>query len=210
MTLDFVQNAKELFSAHFEVLHHGQIIGQMSLTQASPLHRTWSGQCFGREISMTDIPRKTAGLTGKILWPYSIAINSCEIGTVYQTRYKAGLLHSFDYVQMRLAGRQYDLFSIGFGKDGAKAPIYCGDRQRALMEKPAVVYNDLHCYHITAADQDDGLAALLFCCYLYASSAFRAGNKVVRSVEKNYTHTTNKRLLEKYDPLFKELYTDKN
>ena len=93
MTLDFFQNAKELFSAHFEVLHHGQIIGQMSLTQASPLHRTWSGQCFGREISMTDIPRKAAGLTGKILWPYSIAINSCEIGTVYQTRYKAGSAH---------------------------------------------------------------------------------------------------------------------
>lgn len=205
MTCDIVQNSKELFSAGFELIHDNQNIGQMSFQgQLGSMEGVWSIQCFDKNIVMECCRCRDANTTQKVFRPYSVTFNSSNAGEVFQSKYRAGFLKSFDYNQLLLFGTSYSLYPIGFGNDGFKCPIYAGNRQIALIEKPCVVYNDLHSYHITAIDVESALIAVLFCAYMYVNSAYKPGNKVSKSVEKNITKTTNKLLLAKYNAQFKE------
>lgn len=205
MTFDIVQNSKELFSACFELVCGGKKIGQMSLQgRLGSMEGVWTIQCFDKNITMEHCRRSNVNTTQKVFRPYSVVIDSSNGGAVFQSRCKAGFLKSFDYNRLLLLGMSYDMYPIGLGKDGFKCPVYHGNEQIALIEKPCIVYNDLHSYHITAMDAPSALTAVLFCAYMYVNTAYKPGSKVSKSVEKSITVTTNKLLLAKHDAQFKE------
>lgn len=205
MTFDIVQNSKELFSAGFELVCDGKKIGQMSLQgRLGPMEGVWTIQCFDKNITMERCRRSDVNTTQKVFRPYSVIIDSSNGGAVFQSRYKAGFLKSFDYNRLLLLGMSYDMYPIGLGNDGFKCPVYHGNGQVALIEKPCIVYNDLHSYQITAIDAPSALTAALFCAYMYVNAAYKPGSKVSKSVEKSVTVTTNKLLLAKYNAQFKE------
>lgn len=130
--------------------------------------------------------------------------NDAEKGTVYQTTYKGGLLHSFEFHEMILEQNTYHLYGIALGKEGSKFPIYEGAKQTAQAEKDCIIYNDMHNYRIYADGEESAWIALLFCLYMYVNACYEPGKKVRKSVEKFISVTTNETLLQKYDPHFKD------
>lgn len=98
----------------------------------------------------------------------------------------------------------YKMYPIGFGKEGAKNPIYCGEEQIALIEKDCEVVNDLHTYKLFCLTEQSSVIALLFAMYMYSMTGYKVGEKVTKSVEKRVSITTNKHLKAMYDPSFKE------
>lgn len=105
----------------------------------------------------------------------------------------------YDHHKMTVTGLEYQLYPIGYGKGGYRNPVYQGNAQIALVEKDAVVYNDLHSYTITAADEQNIFISILFCCYMYTIGCYVPGEKVSQSVVKNFNKSTNKELLAKDD-----------
>lgn len=205
MIFDIVQRTKALFSADFDIVHKGRIIGHMLFQgRLGSMEGVWTIQCLGRTVSMERCSAGEAGAVDEWTFrPYAVSVDGSEAGAVYQTRHRAGLFRSFDYHRLQLLGTTYVEYLIALGKEGGKCPIYVGDRQAALIEKDSVVYNDLHHYHVTAAGEEPALAAVILCGYMYANAAYKPGQKVTKSVEKDYSKTTDKALLEKLDPQFK-------
>ena len=105
---------------------------------------------------------------------------------------------------MEFNDKKYDLYPIGFGNEGGKHPVYCGDTQIAQVEKPAEVRDDLHNYTIYAIDSDAAELSVLLVAYMYVNANYKPGEKVTKSYVKCYSITKNKTLLSKYDPEFKE------
>lgn len=203
MIFDIVQNSKELFFADFDIIRGDQTIGQMSFQgKFGSMEGEWLIRYFDKEIVMKHCHQKEVRAKSKVFRPYSICINSDSVGFAYQTRFNAGIFKSFDYEQLSMLGTTYSLYSIGFGEDGFKCPIYDCNRQVALIEKPCIVYNDLHKYHIISTKNESDLAAVLLCGYMYVNSAYKPGNKVSNAIEKNISITKNKLLIDKYDSNF--------
>ena len=53
--------------------------------------------------------------TQKVFRSYSVIIDSSNVGAVFQTRYKAGFLKSFDYNQLLLFETSYSMYPIDLG-----------------------------------------------------------------------------------------------
>lgn len=202
MILDVIQTSKELFSASFIIERQNIKIGNFSLQgRLGSMEAEIQGTIYEQPFKMVygkmddlevDCPFR----------PYLIYKGDLLNGTVYQTTFNGGLFKRFDYHQMKLNGKIFDLFPIGFGKEGSKSPIYNGDEQIAQIEKECVVYNDLHKYRIFAVDAFASQIAIFFCIYMYVNAGYKPGEKVVHSEVKVVSTTTNKLLKEKYNPEF--------
>lgn len=202
MILNIVQNSKDLFYASFVIKHGSVEIGHFFLQgKFGSMEARISGIINGESFEMAY--GKTDRLKfGKLFRPYVISELDKVNGVVYQTQSKDSWLKRFNYHQMKIQDNIYDLFPIGFGNDGSKNPIYNGNEQIAQIEKECIVYNELHKYRIYAKDIYAAQISIFFCIYMYINAAYRPGEKVVLSKTKMVSKTTNKLLLEKYDPLF--------
>ena len=204
MIIDVIQTKKELFESEFSIRHQEIEIGKMHLAgKLSSMEGKWTVEFDNHHINLeygkSNLPKGV-----KTFRPYDITIDQSRCGAVYQTRSKDSFLKKYDFHQMLLLGKYYDLYPIGFGEMGAKNPIYCGTEQVGQINKECVVYNDLHNYQIYAFD-NDVIAAIIFCCYMYVNAGFKPGVKTTMSVVKVVSKTTNKLLLSKYQPSFENL-----
>lgn len=159
---------------------------------------TWYAGGFLKEHQLPD--------KSKAYRPYKIFDSEQRIlGNVAQIDQKEGWFTTISYMQMYIAGqKQYDLYPIGFGAEGGKHPVYCGNKQIAQIEKPSEIYNDLHHYTIYALDQDSAKISALFAAYMYINANFDPGQKAVKSYVKYTSITLNKSLKQKYNPDFKD------
>lgn len=204
MILDVIQISKELFSANFIINRGSKQIGSFLLQGRLGSMEAIICGCFG-ERSFEMKYGSTDDLDIKYPFrPYIISENNIEYGTIYQTKYKGGLFNKFDYHQMKKNGLTFDLFPIGFGKEGSKSPIYIENKQIAQIEKESIVYNDLHNYRIYAKDDYSAYIAILFVVYMYINAGYKAGEKELSSTVKVVSTTTNKILKGKYNPDFKK------
>ena len=138
--------------------------------------------------------------------PYKIFNSEHRIlGNVAQIDQREGWFTTISYMHMYIVDQeQYDLYPIGFGAEGGKHPVYCGNKQIAQIDKPCEIYNDLHHYTIYAVDQDAAEISALFAAYMYINASFEPGQKVKQSYAKCTSITLNKTLKQKYNPDFKE------
>jgi len=60
--------------------------------------------------------------------------------------------------------------------------------------------NVLHNYDIYSVDKEGAFISVLTSCYMYVTTCYKSGVKVIESVKKNYSKTTNKKLIAKYNP----------
>ena len=68
--------------------------------------------------------------------PYEISDNKNERqGVVAQTDRKDGLISTTSYLEMAYGGKVLQLYQIGFGAEGGRRAVYCGDKRIAQIEK---------------------------------------------------------------------------
>lgn len=209
MYLELVQRSKELFTADFDIVENQSAVGSLALQgKLGSLDAKITIQYRGSEISLTPGVRDFNILAKKPFRPYTIAFNGNNKGVICQTEIKTGMFSKIEFHQIEMSGQIYEMYPIGFGNEGAKNPIYVGNDQRGLIEKDCEIINDLHIYKITCVDELSAIIGLLFAAYMYVNAAFKPGVAVTKSVHKVISKTTNKALLQKYNPSFKQKYFD--
>lgn len=206
MIFQIIQKSVNLFAAEFVIQGTaGEELGRIRLQGSI---RTYTADMDGyflqHRFSLQYGMRDRHSIEGKKIQPYSVSVDGRECGAVFETIQRESLFKSYSFHRLVLNSVEYDRYPIGMGEEGGKHPIYHGNRQVALIEKDAVVYNALHQYRIYAEDAYAGLCAVLFACYMHVQGAYRAGEKIQKSVVKRVTYTRDKALLDKYDPGFKE------
>lgn len=210
MILKIEQQQKELFSADFTIWRLEKEVGFIfvqgkfgSMESEITIHlfdKDYYMVYAGGLLKERPLPDKS-----KAYRTYKIFDSEHRIlGNVAQIDQKEGWFTTISYMHMYIAGReQYDLYPIGFGTEGGKHPVYCGNKQIAQIEKPSEIYNDLHHYTIYAVDQDAAEISALFVAYMYINANFNPGQKVKKSYTKYNSITLNKTLKQKYNPDFK-------
>lgn len=200
MKVIFRQTQKELFSAEFVAEINGVPYGHFTFQGAlGSMNGTWKGIFSSKTFSMYAEDEKKHNWKDSYYRPYLFEIDATRRGCVFKTEHVKNWFSRYDYHKMTVNGLDYQLYPIGYGKDGYRSPVYQDNTQIALVEKDAVVYNDLHTYAITATDEQNAFISILFCCYMYAIGCYVPGEKVSQSVVKNFNKSTNKDLLAKDD-----------
>lgn len=207
MIFNVIQTKKDLYAADF-VCGNSSCVGKMHLEGGlASMEGRWSIECFDRVWNM-EIRRKMSR-GDKIFRPYEILEYGETVGHVYQTYQKTGVFSRYDYHHMEYHGISYDMFPIGFGREGSKSPIYMGSRQISLIEKECEVIDELHQFHVFAEDDRAAEVSVLFACYMYTNAFYVPGKKVTSSVSKTVSISTNKELKAKYDSKFKKRIQEK-
>lgn len=203
MIAEFTQTSQNPFLATFELRVGGAVTGvarfEGQLGSRDGLWYLETDQSVWNMGRIANPPTEK-----KAFRTYSIQRNGMPAGVVYSATEKTGLFRCYQFHRMLFGVTNYELYPIGFGKEGAKCPIYQGTQQIALLEKPATVYNGLHRFSIFSQDEQAQNIAMLFCAYSYILGCYRPGEKVVQGVKTTYTISTNKVLKSKYDSEFKK------
>ncbi len=204
MHLVMRQQAKELFEATFVIGANNMQIGDMRITsQISRVGGDWTINYSGTQIALKR-GKNFAPKEDKPFRPYDIYVNNEGVGSVYQKIIKEGGPFSDEYpvFVLWLNGVCYTLYPVCFGEEGAKSPVYCNGVQVAEVHKAAVIYDDLHEYNIYMYDRQYGLACILLCAHSYDIGFYKNGEKITKGYYKKLYTTTDKELLEKYNPAF--------
>jgi hypothetical protein len=196
-------------SAEYEMVSSVQKLGQGTLQNNFIYGGTFHFSFLGKNLSLRYEPLEQAKSwlkkrEEKTDVPYSILLDGEVCGIIGIKVSKGGIFSKFDYFAMNYLGKQYSMYEIGLGKEGIKYPVFCGERQVALLEKDTVVYDNLDIYHAFAVDEVAGEIGTIFALYLDARSYANRGKIVKASVEHVYYRTINKKLLATYHPEFKD------
>ena len=212
MILRVEQQIKNMWSALFYIFEDEdrigwfEVQGKMGSMEANILMEI-SGKKYEMAYSGEKIlkEKRIPGTKDTIFRPYHIECRYDEKkGDVWQCDRKTGMFRISSFYQMEFNDKKYDLYPIGFGNEGGKHPVYCGDTQIAQVEKPGEIRDDMHNYTIYAIDSDAAELSVLLVAYMYVNANYKPGEKVTKSYVKCYSVTKSKTLLSKYDPEFKE------
>lgn len=205
MIFDVIQKKKDLFTADFEYNYQDWKIGESHMAGGlGSRDGKWDITFMNRHIGMDSQPLNARAES--VFRPYSVFGEDIGAGSIYQSFAKSeGVFGSKYYFHMlNIDGESYTAYPIGFGKEGYKTPVYCGDQQIALVTKDYIVYDDLHHFKVYAASEKAAFVAVLFISYMYVNAYYKAGQKVHTSVSKAVTISTNKDLKKKYNPEFEK------
>lgn len=206
MILYLLQTGNGCYSALFDLIQDGCLIGRASMVGSigSPDGK-WCLE--GKQYHMSMEP-----LTFGTLSDFLAQRKACNCArpyvaddgsVVFLRRRKEGLFKPMcNYVRLENGTGNFESVSIGFGKDGVRSPLLCGEKQVALVESSCVVQNDLHRFRIAALDTASARAAIQMTLYRYTTGAYVAGKKVKQGIRTYNYKTANKTLLRKYDPEF--------
>ena len=198
MQLLLKQQSKDLFNGKFDILSKNEVVGTISFEgKLGSIEANFAGTIFGKDFSLKCENEILTG-SNKKFRPYNIIENNAIVGEVYQTEYKKNIFSKYDYIKCLYNQKEYNLYSIGLGEKGV-CSLYCNEEQIAEINKDGIIYNDLHNYDIYSIDQNSALIAVLMSCYMYVMACYKPGVKVTESVKKNYSKTTNKDLISKYN-----------
>ena len=189
-----------MFDANFDIISNDNIIGSINV----------KGKLGSMEVSLNgafnDIPFELKYNGGQFVKTknnkfrlYKIIESGKQVGEIYCANKKTGLFSNYSYQTLVYNNETYKEYGIGLGKE-SKNPIYLNDEQIAQINKDSIVYNDLHNFKIYIKNQQYSFIAILFSCYMYIIGCFKPGVETKKSVQKNYTKTTNKELNAKYNP----------
>lgn len=199
MQLLLKQQSKDLFNGKFDILSKNEVVGSVSFEgKLGSIEANFIGTLFDKDFSLKCVSEVLTG-SNKKFRPYNIIVNNNIFGEVYQTEHKKNIFSKYDYIKCFYNQKEYNLYSVGLGERGVSS-LYSNEEQIAQIEKDGIVYNDLHNYDIYSIDDNSAFVAVLMSCYMYVMACYKPAVKVTESVKKNYSKTTNKELISKYDP----------
>lgn len=203
MIIKIEQTSKAAFKAEFKIFAEGKIIGSAVFSgHMTSMEGEWFIDFMGRQFGM----KRTRKASGKSFRPYEVSANGNPCGYVYQTDYKTGFFKPKIYHhRLDINGQITDIFPIGCGTV-TNSPVFCLEKQIALVEKQLTVYDDLHVFDVYALTENAAISTILLCFYMYTIGYYKAGEVSIKTVHKGYSLSKEKELLEKYDPEFKTKY----
>ena len=205
MKLQLKQINKDLFSATFEIIENEKTIGNISLEgHFGSMETTLNGKIYDHHFFL-----KYNVSSKEKFRMYDILENNIRVGEVYQTIFKNNIFSKYEYIKCVYENSEYCSYSIGLENKAVNC-IYLGNKQVAQIEKDGTVYNDLHEFVIYAKDKQNLLIGLIVSCYMYINTCYKPGIKTKQSVVKNYSKTTNKNLLTKYNPNWIDTLKEEN
>ena len=132
---------------------------------------------------------------------FRFRLGASRSGTVREVREKAGLLrHSF--LRLDVDGLLYEMYPIGFGREGARNPVYHCGRQVAQIDTPPLLSGSMHSYTLFAQEENSAVIALLCSLYCYASRCFKPGSEAHFSKFRSGIPLPDPFYRQKYDPEF--------
>lgn len=201
-----VQTEKQLTTANFKIFNSKeQVVGFATVSGVvHPIDYSLYCEYMGSAIKMERCHKSLVEEVNDCYRPFSITIDGKLQGYVYQIERKSGFLKSMCIQVLKYNKEEYQMYSIGLGKDGVACCLYKDDVQVGLIEKNGKVYNDLHNYEMYDRDGQYLHVLLLYCFYKYMLTCFNPYTKYTKSVSVSVSKTTDKELLAKYNPSFKE------
>lgn len=142
----------------------------------------------------------------KVTLPHAlIAHNNQEIGMIAKMDKKFSLRDLFgksikSWYQATRFDRDYLMYEVCCGAEGIKLPIYEGDTQIALIEKPSVIAHDKDIYEVHCLENCDLLISTIFAIYYDLAMS---NNSTQFDTKTAPGKTSPKVVLEKYDKKFK-------
>ena len=201
MELLLKQKNKDLYSGEFEIIDNNQVIGNIYFKgQLGSMEVSLNGSFYDKSFFFFFVNKFFPG-PKKNFRPYNILENNNVVGNIFQSIIKNTLFLRSYYHLCTYNNKEYISYPIGLGKKTISA-IYCDNTQIAQIEHDNTVYNDLHNYTIYCESRDTAFISILIACYTYIIKAYKAGQKVISSKVISFDKTTNKYLLEKYNPNF--------
>ncbi|MDD5969113.1 MAG: hypothetical protein ACI4E3_03115 [Candidatus Fimousia sp.] len=128
-------------------------------------------------------------------------------GRFFLTQKKGKLFKpGYFYIRGSLRGREYNIYHVGFGKEGNYYCIYersgQEEEQVALIEKTLTVTDFKDTYDCYGKREEDMDLLHLLCLYIDVWTSRDTAKAAVKSKEITYEVTHHKELKEKYDPSF--------
>ena len=216
MLLEFSQTKKDLYSADFNIICDGSVIGNAFLNgNMSSVFADWNIQLCDDVIHLRKIRAKQAaalvnGLTGdKPFGAMEIIINGESTGVVFQGTHKKSFFREYSVHHVIYNEKElFSLYPIGFGKEGSKSPVYLETGGKSLqvaqINKDSTVHDDLHVFRCYVSEQKHTITIVLFCALMYTMGCYRPGEKTIKGTKTTCSVTLEKELLSKYDPLFEQ------
>lgn len=203
MILHVQQTMQDMFAADFQILRNNIRVGAMTFRGrlGSP-NGDWDVAFYQHRLALGRDVTIRKGLPRRAYRPYQIYTGQKLVGHVFNECVKVSFLVLDNVLRIYLDGKEFTMYCIGLGEQGAKNPVYYDGIQIAQVEKDCEVYNSLYQYRIYGVDEYAAKIGLIFCTYMYSCGAYEPGQKVVKSVSRAVSVTTIKSTLEKYNPSF--------
>lgn len=131
-----------------------------------------------------------------------ISFNQQKYASLLRVKQELGFINSFEYIQLATHMRYYDMYEVGLGKAGIVYPIYCNDKLVAEIWKNCKVLDNLDQYTLIALTPVDMLHAYMLAAYADSMSYANRGQLMKRGIDITVYKTTNKHLLNMYQPEF--------
>ena len=206
MRVKLKQETRDLFEASFSIIDNSGKIGNVYVQGKLGTPESIVSISLFNETIVLRREHKVDKKGNDAYRPYEILTSERKRGEVYQATKKKGLFKSFGYQYACMDNIEFSMFPIGFGDEGAKNPIYCGDEQIALVKKKAIITDDMHDFDIIVKNQDYLMISIIISSYIFAKAFFKPGDKMRKGTVKATTITTEKELLSKYDDSFEKKY----
>jgi len=137
--------------------------------------------------------KAAAGARKRNGYPYRVeSSGGAADGEVFRVREKQGLFRTAVYLRMAMNVGEYCAYPIAAGNGELRVPVYCGQRQIALIRRDFRQPEGGAAAEIIAPDEGCGAIGTLFFAYLYAQEPDRLLRR----------KTGNRFLLEKDDRNF--------
>lgn len=125
-----------------------------------------------------------------------------QIGRFMEAGKRTGIIFGYQYFQIQFRETEYQLYPVGFGRDGLYLCLYQGDRLVAMVDKELTTINFRDVYHLYLEREEDLL--VLAAATLQYDVLFYGDFGEIRTYSKatKLVYATNNELISKYDPDF--------
>ncbi len=193
------QVAKRGNQADFQLESDGFQVGELHYQSQGIMNGYWTGEALGQTIRADYACRRdrSCGAFGV----FDVNLPHGGRGRFY-AGFEGGLLRRFTTYVLEIPEGKICMYDVAMGKEGYKFPVWQGDRQIALAEKPSVTYNALFTFDVSAIDDQSAYYCILLLMNLYVRKYYEPNTVNVQSVHSETGITVYKELKNRYNPDF--------
>lgn len=203
MEYRIIQKYKELYSAEFDIVDSSnRVVGNILLTGSMGSQRgSFDIRFYDGIYRMNPVDQKVAMNKTQDYINYSM-FRKPYCSFLIQGNCTEGII--LNYTKEKLPyhfclfdDMDYKLYVLGFGEKGICAPVYRNDEYVAEIHKECMIYNDLHNFHLSIFNENAVIPSILFACYMYVFTYYKAGVKTTKGTVKRLYTTKDREMISK-------------
>ena len=192
------QTCKSGNQADFQLISDNMQVGELHYQGHGVMSGTWTGEAFGKPVRAEYVRRRDRSCNAFGVFEVDLPQGK---GRFY-AGFEGGLLRRFTTYVLEVPEGKILMYDVALGKQGYKFPVWQGERQIALAEKPGVVHDGLFTFDVSALDDQSAYYCVLLIMDLYIRKYHEANTVNVKSVYTETGVTVYPELRSKYDPDF--------